>query len=179
MRRIIMNSKTALGVIMLALSTTAGATGAGVSPGSLSISGWLASRIVGAYQTEARVRVCGSSDPYETVKNMILFNAGGTVIAQPQLASTGLPGLYGPGLGTRGPDFGTWFYNSRTNLYSVKLRYETFVDGVFHGAGIVEREIQLSADDNTAYGRVHVTVLAPDGSKVAEICGTAVSTRFE
>jgi hypothetical protein len=153
----------------LALSTAAGAAGAAEPQ---TTSGWFASRIVGAYQSEARVRVCGSPGPDEVVFNTIIFNAGGTVIAIPRFPPQGADNY------SRTNDLGTWSYHPRTNRYSVKLRYDNFMNGAFTGSSVVERDLQMSADSNSVTGPVHVTTHAPDGSVVVEVCGTATSTRL-
>lgn len=164
-----MNIKTAFAVTFLALSTAAGAAGAAEPQ---TTSGWFASRIVGAYQSEARVRVCGSPGPDEVVFNTIIFNAGGTVIAIPRFPPQGADNH------SRTNDLGTWSYHPRTNRYSVKLRYDNFMNGAFIGSSVVERDLQMSADSNSVTGPVHVTTHAPDGSVVVEVCGTATSTRL-
>jgi hypothetical protein len=164
-----MNIKTAFAVAILALSTAAGAAGAAEPQ---TTSGWFASRIVGAYQSEARVRVCGSPGPDEVVFNTIIFNAGGTVIAIPRFPPQGADNY------SRTNDLGTWSYHPRTNRYSVKLRYDNFMNGAFTGSSVVERDLQMSADSNSVTGPVHVTTHAPDGSVVVEVCGTATSTRL-
>lgn len=164
-----MNIKTAFAVTFLALSTAAGAAGAAEPQ---TTSGWFASRIVGAYQSEARVRVCGSPGPDEVVFNTIIFNAGGTVIAIPRFPPQGADNY------SRTNDLGTWSYHPRTNRYSVKLRYDNFMNGAFIGSSVVERDLQMSADSNSVTGPVHVTTHAPDGSVVVEVCGTATSTRL-
>jgi hypothetical protein len=164
-----MNIKTAFAVTFLALSTAAGAAGAAEPQ---TTSGWFASRIVGAYQSEARVRVCGSPGPDEVVFNTIIFNAGGTVIATPRFPPQGADNY------SRTNDLGTWSYHPRTNRYSVKLRYDNFMNGAFIGSSVVERDLQMSADSNSVTGPVHVTTHAPDGSVVVEVCGTATSTRL-
>ena len=97
-----MNIKTAFAVAILALSTAAGAAGAAEPQ---TTSGWFASRIVGAYQSEARVRVCGSPGPDEVVFNTIIFNAGGTVIAIPRFPPQGADNY------SRTNDLGTWSYH--------------------------------------------------------------------
>ena len=164
-----MNIKTAFALAILALSTAAGAAGAAEPQ---TTSGWFASRIVGAYQSEARVRVCGSPGPDEVVFNTIIFNAGGTVIAIPRFPPQGADNH------SRTNDLGTWSYHPRTNRYSVKLRYDNFMNGAFTGSSVVERDLQMSADSNSVTGPVHVTTHAPDGSVVVEVCGTATSTRL-
>lgn len=173
-----MHTKTVFAAILLALSTVAGTAGARPPVEPQTTSGWFANRIVGTYQSDANVRMCGSAGPDMKVVNTITFNAGGTVIANPRFPPTGAPDAYGPGMGTRTPDMGTWSYSPRTNRFSIKLRFDTFVDGAFHGTGNVEREIQLSIDGNSGSGPVHVTMRAPDGSVLGEQCGTATSTRL-
>lgn len=167
-----MNTKTVLAIAIIALSTVAGTAGARPSVEPQTTSGWFASRIVGAYQSEAHVRVCGSPGPDEVVFNTIIFNAGGTVVAVPRGAPQGTDNY------SRTNDLGTWSYHPRTNHYSVKLRYDNFVGGAFTGSSVVERDLQMSADGNSVYGPVHVTTHTPDGSVAFEVCGTAKSTRL-
>ena len=84
-----MNTKTVLAVAILALSTVAGTAGARPLVEPQTTSGWFANRIVGAYQTEAHVRVCGSPGPDFTAINTIIFNQGGTVVAMPRFPPQG------------------------------------------------------------------------------------------
>lgn len=167
-----MNTKTALAITILAMSTAVGATGARGIPEPQTTSGWFASRIVGAYQSQAMVRVCGSPGPDAPVVNMIIFNEGGTVVATPRFPPQGADGY------SRTNDLGTWSYNPRTNRYSVSLHFYGFVDGQFQGTTHVERDLQMSADGNSVSGPVHTTTYAPDGSVILEQCGTATSKRL-
>lgn len=171
-RTAIMNTKTALATAMLALSTVAGTAGARPLVEPQTTSGWFANRIVGAYESKAMVRPCGSAGPDNPALNTIIFNQGGTVVARPRFPPQGAGGY------SRTNDLGTWSYHPRTNRYSVKLRYDNFTNGSFTGASVVERDLQMSADGNSVYGSVHVTTYAPDGSVVVEVCGTATSTRL-
>lgn len=167
-----MNTKAILAAIMLALSTLAGTAGARPLVEPQTTSGWFANRIVGAYQSEAQVKVCGTPGQGDTVKNTIIFNQGGTVIAIPRFPPQGADNY------SRTNDLGTWSYHPRTSHYSVKLRYDNFMNGSFTGFAVVERDLQMSADGNSVYGPVHVTTYAPDGTVVVEVCGTATSTRL-
>lgn len=164
--------KTALAATILAITTAAGAAGARGPIDPQTTDGWFASRIVGAYESLAMVRGCGSPGPDQTVKNTIIFNEGGTVVAIPRFPPQGADGY------SRTNDLGTWSYHPRTNHYSVKLRYDNFTDGAFTGSSVVERDLQMSADGNSVSGPVHVTNYAPDGSVAGEVCGTATSTRL-
>lgn len=162
--------KTTLAITVLAMA--AGAAGAQGAADPQTTNGWFASRIVGAYESLAMVRPCGSPGPDQTVKNTIIFNAGGTVVAIPRFPPQGADGY------SRTNDLGTWSYHPRTNHYSVKLRYDNFTDGSFTGSSVVERDLQMRADGNSVSGPVHVTTYAPDGSVVVEVCGSATSTRL-
>jgi len=167
-----MNSKTILAIAVLALSTAAGAAAAYPLTEPQTTTGWFASRIVGAYESVAQVKVCGTQGQGDTVKNTIIFNQGGTVVAIPRFPPQGANNY------SRTNDLGTWSYHPRTNHYSVKLRYDNFVNGSFTGSSVVERDLQMSIDGNSVSGPVHVTTYAPDGSVVVEVCGTATSTRL-
>jgi hypothetical protein len=167
-----MNTRTILAVAILGLSTAAGATSGNARPENQTTSGWFANRIVGAYGTNAQVRACGSSDPYNTVINTILFNAGGTVVAIPRFPPGGANGY------SRTNDMGTWSYDPATGHYSLRLRYDNFTDGTFTGSSIVERDMTMSLDRNSVSGSVHVTTYDTNGVAVYEVCGTATSTRW-
>ncbi|HEX5960193.1 MAG TPA: hypothetical protein VFY97_02975 [Rhodanobacteraceae bacterium] len=164
--------KTVLAMTVLAVTTVAGVTAAQGAADPQTTFGWFANRIVGAYQSEAHVRVCGSPGPDNTVKNTIIFNAGGTVVAIPRFPPQGADNY------SRTNDLGTWSYHPRTNRYSVSLHFYGFVNGQLQGTSHVERDLQMSADGNSVSGPVHVTTYAPDGSVILEQCGTATSTRL-
>jgi hypothetical protein len=166
-----MNTKTSLVMIVLAISTAAGATGAPGMADPQTTSGWFANRIVGAYETNAQVKVCGSADPAFTAINTIIFNQGGTVVAMPRFPPQGADNY------SRTIDLGTWSYHPRTNRYSVSLHFYGFVNGELQGTTHVERSLRMSADGNSVSGPVHTTTYAPDGSVILEQCGTATSTR--
>lgn len=167
-----MNAKTIFAATLLALSAAAGTAGARPPAEPQTTSGWFANRIVGAYQSQATVRVCGSPGPDFPVVNTIIFNQGGTVVASPRFPPQGSDGY------SRTIDLGSWAYHPRTNHYSVSLHYYGFVDGQLQGTTLVERDLQMSADGNSVSGPVHTTTHAPDGSVILEQCGTATSTRF-
>ena len=105
-----------------------------------------ASRIVGLWTTQAGVRPCGSSLPLSPARNTILFNAGGTVVANLESPiGGGYPNLAGiPGIHERGPDLGTWSFNPLTHQYTIKMRFDWYVDGVYHGYSMVDRTIKGS-----------------------------------
>jgi len=177
--------------IAVALAGTAGIAAAGQPPAAVPtatsgasdhvqiVSGWAANRIVGAYQSDANVRKCGTTLPLNHVTNNIIFNAGGTVTESPRFPPTGAYNAFGiPGLFTRTIGLGTWSYNPFTRSYSMSLRYDYFVDGVYYGMGTVERDIVLSADGTLASGPVESTLYATTGSTIIDLCGDAVSKRL-
>jgi hypothetical protein len=172
LRETTMNTKTAVVVATLALSAIAGTAGANLPVDPQTTSGWFANRIVGAYQSKAMVRPCGSAGPDNPALNTMIFNEGGTVVAIPRFPPQGADNY------SRTNDLGTWSYHPLTNHYSVKLRYDNFTDGAFTGSSVVERDLQMSIDGNSVSGPVHVTTYAPDGSVAMEVCGTATSTRL-
>jgi hypothetical protein len=167
-----MNIKTALTAIVVAMSAAAGTSGAQGITDPQTTFGWFANRIVGAYESQAMVRTCGSPGPDRPVINTIIFNQGGTVVASPQFPPQGANNF------SRTIDLGTWSYHPFTNRYSVSLRFYSFVGGQLQGTNHVVRDLKMSADGNSVTGPVHVTTYAPDGSVINEQCGTATSTRM-
>lgn len=138
-----------------------------------------ANRIVGLWTTQAAVRPCGSNLPLSPARNTIVFNAGGTVLANLDSPLTGYPDLAGiPGSHQRGPDVGTWSYNPLTRQYTLKLRFDWHVDGLYHGYSIVDRSILLSNDGKQGSGPVRVTRYTADGAIIVAFCGDALSTRL-
>lgn len=139
-----------------------------------------ANRIVGLWTTQAAVRPCGSSLPLSPARNTIMFNAGGTVLANPLAPeATSYPDVAGiPGGHQRGQDLGVWSFNPLTRQYTAKLRFDWYVDGLYHGYQTVERTILLSNDGKRASGPVRSTRYLADGSLVGALCGEAISTRL-
>ena len=138
-----------------------------------------ASRIVGLWSTQAATRPCGSNLPLSPLRNTILFHAGGTALANPQSPLTGIPNAVGiPGIHQRGQDLGTWSFNPLTHQYTVKLRFDWYVDGLYHGYQTVDRTILLSNDGKQASGPVRSTRYTAAGALIADVCGDAVSTRL-
>jgi hypothetical protein len=138
-----------------------------------------ANRIVGLWSTQAAVGTCGTNVFPIPIRNTLLFHAGGTVVENPRSPPGGTPNAFGvPGNNQRGQALGTWSYNPATALYSIHLRFDWFVDNVYHGYMTVDREILLSNDGQQAAGPVRSTRYAADGSTIVAVCGSAVSTRL-
>ncbi|UHQ20284.1 hypothetical protein LVB87_03740 [Lysobacter sp. KIS68-7] len=131
-----------------------------------------ANRIAGLYTTLADIGPCGSDVVFFQVRNTLQFSAGGSVIEAPRSPPGGLPGF-----SQRGYALGTWKFNPLNGRYTMRLRFEWFLDGAYDGYQTVERQILLSSDGKVAAGPVTTTLYAADGSVAAVLCGHAVSTR--
>ena len=135
--------------------------------------------LVGLWSTEiyASPAACtpGAPPPPLTGRNTMVFNAGGTLVENPQVTPPGVPGA--PQLRTFG--LGKWSYDPRTTRYKVSLRFDWYAssDGLYLGYQVVDRTILLSHDRKRAYGPVTSTRYAPDGSIVAKLCGQGISIR--
>lgn len=138
-----------------------------------------ANRIVGLWKTEAAVGPCGTSPPVIPIRNTLLFQAGGTVVENPRSPPGGTPNAFGvPGINQRSQALGTWSYDPANDSYEIFLRFDWFVDGVYHGYMTVDREIWLSPDSQFAFGSVRSVRYTAAGVQLVEVCGDAVSTRL-
>jgi hypothetical protein len=138
-----------------------------------------ANRIVGLWSSEGATRPCGSTLPFTPTRNTILFQAGGTVIATPRAPPAGSPNAFGvPGINQRSQDMGTWSYDAETQEYTVKLRFDWYVDGQYHGYQTVDRTIALNEEGDAGIGPVRSTRYAGNGSVIIEVCGEAMSERL-
>lgn len=138
-----------------------------------------ANRIVGLWTTQATISPCGSGLPPGTGVNTLLFHAGGTVQENTMYPPGGLPDVYGvPGLNQRNNGLGTWSYNPATGWYGGTLRFDWWVDNVYHGYMIIERQIRLSRDGRHASGPVRATRYALDGTIIVDFCGTTSMDRL-
>ncbi|WP_119717109.1 hypothetical protein [Cognatilysobacter tabacisoli] len=164
----------------LALAVAAVTLPAGADPardGALAVP---ANRIVGAWDGTGLVQPCGSGLPFRTVRNTIVFQAGGIVVENARFPPNGVPNVQGvPGITQRSIGLGTWSYNPATGQYAMQLRFDYFVDGAYHGYGVVERTILLSNDGTQNAGPVRAVRYRPDGSIVAEECGTGSGVRIQ
>ena len=133
-------------------------------------------RIVGLWGTEALVGPCNGT-PAQQVRNTLLFHAGGTLVETPRFAPGGVPNAAGiPGIYQRGQALGTWVYDHSKRRYYIHLRFDNYVDNVYHGYSTVDREITLTNRGMTASGPVRSTRYFLDGRAPIEVCGQATST---
>ena len=171
-----MNRQT---TVCLAVALTIAATSATASDpsrdGALAVP---ANRIVGTWDGTGLVRPCGTDLPLRTVRNTIAFQAGGTLVENSRFPPDGIPGVQGvAGVNQRSMGLGTWSYNPASGAYTMRLRFDYYVDDAYHGYGIVERTILLSNDGMENSGPVRAVRYRADGSIVAEECGTGAGTR--
>jgi hypothetical protein len=142
----------------------------------------LRDRIVGLWSTEGLVGPClPDVAPTITTRNTILFHAGGTLVETARFAPGGAPGgapnINGiPGIYQRTQGLGTWTYDRHSRRYFIHLRFDNFVDGVYHGWSTVDREIVLSQRGMLATGPVQSTRYYADGRAFPAVCGNATST---
>jgi hypothetical protein len=58
------------------------------------------------------------------------------------------------------------------------LQFDWFADNVWHGYSTVDRTLLLNGNGSLAAGPVRSTRFAANGAIVAEVCGSATSTRL-
>jgi hypothetical protein len=158
----------------IGLLLVTGAT-AGASPELTGALSTPANRIVGLWATDGHAGPCGGAQT-GTIRNTLLFQAGGTVVENPRSPPGGAPtasGLYQRTMG-----LGTWSYDPVQSKYFVHLQFDSYVDNVYDGFSTVDREITLSSEGLLASGPVRVARFKADGSLLAEFCGDVLSTRL-
>lgn len=140
----------------------------------------LADRLVGVYDNGGMARKCGTTLPLMPVgAGTLAFHSGGTLTESPRFPPAGVNNAFGiQGLFTRTIGLGDWSYNLRTRTYTMSLRFDCFIDGMFRGTGSVARDLTLDREGNTATGPLHATIYNADGSVYLELCGDATSTRM-
>jgi hypothetical protein len=169
-----MNLKTFL--LAAALAAIASPAHA-LDPATSGAIGVPANRIVGLWSTLGMVGPCGGTVTPQTIRNTLLFQAGGTVIENPRSPPQGGPGP-GGGVHQRSIALGTWSYNPVTQQYTMHLQFDWFADNVWHGYSTVDRTLLLNGNGSLAAGPVRSTRFAANGAIVAEVCGSATSTRL-
>ena len=163
---------TSVALLML-LSAT------GVSAGSPSTTGALATRannIVGTYEAAVQLGPCGGTlgAPFLATT---MFHAGGTLNDTNAAPLSGVPTPWG--LSVRGPAFGTWSYNRKTDRYLIQMRFNWYVGGFYHGYQQIHIDAQLSRDKSVLIGTIAATrhFVDPAISPVPA-CGVVEQIRF-
>jgi hypothetical protein len=138
----------------------------------------LRDRIVGLWASEGLVGPClPNATPTNTVRATFLFHAGGTLVEATRFPPSGAPNVNGiPGIYQRTQGFGTWTYDRHLRRYFIHLRFDNYVDGVYHGWSTVDREIVLSQRGMLATGPVTSTRFYADGTAFPSVCGQATAT---
>lgn len=135
-------------------------------------------RLVGTYASTGSVTPC--NNPTGTVSQinaMVTFHAGGTVSELARFPPAGIPW---PGGGTqfRTSALGSWDYDPSADRYTAHFRFYWFVNNVYHGYQVVERDIQLDDSGNVAAGPVVSVRYLANGQVFSDQCGIATSTRI-
>lgn len=171
-----MNARRTLLTLALLATTAAAHAGDPATTGALATP---ANRIVGAWSNVATVGPCAGS-PNSQIRQTIVFHAGGTFLDNSLFPPQGVPNVYGViGLNQRSIGVGTWSYDPQTNQYSLKQRFDWFVNNQYHGYQVVERTYMLLSNDrNTLTSDVRTVRYAANGAVIVELCGSATSTRL-
>ncbi len=133
----------------------------------------VANRIVGLWESLGLVGPCDGVAG-TTIRNTLLFNAGGTLVENPRIGQDGIPNA--AGTYWRGQALGTWVYDRSKRIYFINLRFDNYVNNVYNGYSIVEREITLTNRGMLASGPVRSTRYFLDGTLPVAVCGQATST---
>lgn len=138
-----------------------------------------ANNIVGLWTAVVSVGPCNGA-PTNNIQATITYHSGGTLSETNAMPIAGIPNMQGvPGNNQRGPGMGTWSYNRRTGQYTLDIRFNWYVDGVYNGYQHIHRSnVIMSADGKQMGGPVHATRYFADGSKYAEFCGSESATRL-
>lgn len=138
-----------------------------------------ANSIVGLWTAVVSVGPC-NGNPTNNILATITYHSGGTLSETNAMPISGIPNMQGvPGNNQRGPGMGTWSYNPRTGQYTLDIRFNWYVDGVYNGYQVIHRSnVMMSADGKQMGGPVHATRYFADGSKYAEFCGSESATRL-
>jgi hypothetical protein len=155
------------------LGLLAAATAPAIAAGPSTTTGALATpanRLAGLWTGEGYVAACGAPLPSQpTVRTTLIFHAGGTLTEQPRLPP--------PGANTRSIGLGTWSYDPSTGQHKARFRFDRYVNGIYSGFSVVERELLLSEDGNEASGDVLSINYDASGAVLGEVCGIGVSWR--
>lgn len=128
-----------------------------------------ANRIVGTWEAATRTGPCGGpfGPPFLA---FTVFHAGGTLTETNMAPLDGIPTPFGQAV--RGPAFGTWNYDRRTQTYTAQMRFNWFVNGFYHGYHqIYFDQIELAADGSTLSATFNASRHFADGSAPIPNCG--------
>jgi hypothetical protein len=154
---------------ILTVATSALAQSGPASTGAIAVP---ANRIVGLWEAAGTVRPC--NDPSAAprhIRTNLLFQAGGTITENPG----GLPNVTGP---SRSFGLGTWSYDPDSNHYTLMLRFDTYLNGVYTGYQTVDRDIVLDGTGASTVGPVVSTGYDTNGNQILQLCGTAIQQRL-
>lgn len=168
-------SKSLLATLFLSTIVSPLAVAGPADTGALNVP---ANRIVGLWHTEGVVGPCGVT-PNNPIRNTLLFHAGGTVVENSPFPPEGVLNAFGvAGTNQRNNGIGTWSYDPASKRYAMHLRFDWFVNNVYHGYMTIDRDLRLSSDGLQVSGPVWVTRFAADDTQILQLCGEVTSTRL-
>ena len=138
--------------------------------------------IVGTWNVQGAVAPCGVSATPSPILATVVFHAGGTLSETNTFPLTGAPSPWGPS--KRGPGYGTWEYDRKTDRYTYWIRFFWFVNDLYHGYQQVGPIVVALAPDGMSYtGPIQAERWIYDPatqthSKALEFCGTQTGERF-
>lgn len=166
--------KSIFAALLVLLSAT------GIAAGNPSTTGALATPandIVGTWEAAVRLGPCnGPLGPPFLATTM--FNAGGTMTDTNAAPLSGIPTPWGNSV--RGPAFGTWSYDPKSDRYVGQLRFNWYVGGFYHGFQQVHFDsLELSADHSVLSGTFTATRNFVDPAlQPVTVCGELEQIRF-
>jgi hypothetical protein len=177
------NLRALIAIAALAASVAIPIGADAAQPADPAITGALptrANRIVGLWETRGNLGLCTGGPLFIQVVNTLLFHAGGTVNENAPFPPQGTMNVGGiPGLYQRNQGHGVWSYDPATDEYAFHIRFDNFVDNVYHGYSTVDRTIVIDGSGVQTFGPVRAARYTASGTLISEFCGEAVSKRFE
>jgi hypothetical protein len=135
-----------------------------------------ANRIVGTWAATVRKGPCGGElgPPFLATT---VFHAGGTLSETNAAPLGGIPSPWG--LSVRGPAFGTWSYDPRSGTYTASMRFNWYVNGLYHGYQQIDwANLVLSLGDSVMSGAFTAERRFVNGTPPVPNCGTVSQVRF-
>jgi len=134
-----------------------------------------ANQIVGTWEASTRTGPCGGPFGMPFLA-FTVFHAGGTLTETNMAPLAGVPTPFGQAI--RGPAFGTWSYDRRNRTRTAQMRFNWFVNGLYHGYQQIQFDrIELDPDSSSLSGTFSATRNFIDGRPAIPNCGDVVMSR--
>jgi hypothetical protein len=126
-----------------------------------------AASIAGVWKSEVTIFDCTTHNTLRTFVGLQALHADGT-----------LSDTNSTDPASRSPGMGTWRKVGR-GQFSSHFTLFLFSGGTYVGYGVVDRDITMGDDGNTATGSIHNAIYDPSGNLLATACGSDESVRFQ